>query len=203
MRSTERTADPIVAAVHAAVAAHRPVDGREAGAQARILAAFDRLEAPLDEHADPVHVTASAIVTSQRGTVLHRHKRLGLWLQPGGHLRRGETPWEAVVRETAEETGLDATHPPSGPDLLHVDVHPGGRGHTHLDLRYLLHAPPADPRPRADESPDVRWFDWEEAGAVADPGLVGALRALAGRHAAPREPMTGQPRRPDPGHGRR
>jgi hypothetical protein len=55
-------------------------------------------------------------------------------------------------------------------------VHDGGQGHTHLDLRYLL-AAEGDPRPGAGESPDVRWFDWPQALAMADAGLVAALRA--------------------------
>ena len=49
------------------------------------------------------------------------------------------------------------------PELAHVDVHDGGRGHTHLDLRYLFDAGDADPAPPADESQDVGWFGWDEA----------------------------------------
>ena len=63
------------------------------------------------------------------------------------------------------------------PRLIHVDVHDAANGHTHLDLRYLLIAPDRDPTPPPGESPEARWFGWEEATAVADPALVGALRA--------------------------
>lgn len=173
-------ADPVatVVRVRRAVADRAPVDDREARSVARTLAALDRLDHPLDEHADPVHLTASAIVTGPRGTLLHRHKRLGIWLQPGGHIDAGEEPEDAAVRETAEEAGIAARHPAAGPQLVHVDVHDGGRGHTHLDLRYLLLAGADDPAPAAGESPAVRWFDWDEAVAAADPGLVAALRHL-------------------------
>lgn len=163
--------------LRAAVAARRPVDAREAASIERFTAELARLERPFDEHADPVHVTASAIVVGPRGTVLHRHKRLGLWLQPGGHVEPGEHPADAALREVAEETGLRGVHPAEGPRLVHVDVHDGGRGHTHLDLRFLTHAD-GEPAPPDGESPDVRWFAWDEAIALADPGLVGALRAL-------------------------
>lgn len=32
----------------------------------------------------------------------------GLWTTPGGHIKVGEDPYESVVRELKEETGLDA-----------------------------------------------------------------------------------------------
>jgi hypothetical protein len=60
-----------------------------------------------------------------------------------------------------------------------VDVHDGGQGHTHLDLRYVFTVVGDDtPHPPPGESQDVRWFDWDEALATADPGLVAALSAL-------------------------
>jgi hypothetical protein len=58
-------------------------------------------------------------------------------------------------------------------------VHDGGRGHTHLDLRYVLRASGDDPRPPPGESQDAAWFPWPDAIAVADPGLRGLLTALA------------------------
>lgn len=167
--------------IRVAVAAREPVDEREAASQRRFLVELDRLERPFDERADPVHVTASAIVVTpdHDAVILHLHKRLGLWLQPGGHIDPGETPADAALREVREETGLgDARHAVDPPVVMHVDVHPGPKGHTHLDVRYLVHAS-GEPCPVGDESPDVRWFSWAEALAVADPGLAGALRALA------------------------
>lgn len=165
-------------AVRMAVLAREPVDAREAEAIPEFLGLLGRLPSPFDEHADPVHVTASAIVVGARGVLLHRHKRLGLWLQMGGHIEPGETPWDAAVREATEETGLAVRHAHVTPALVHVDIHPGPRGHTHLDLRYLLVADDQDPAPPEGESQDVAWFGWDDARAVADPGLAGALAAL-------------------------
>src|SRR5262245_8836450 len=123
------------------------VDEREARSLERFRSELLRLESPFDEHADPVHVTGSAIVVGARGVVLHRHKRLGMWLPPGGHSNAGEQPWDAALREVREETGLPVRHPVGGPQLVHVDVHRGPKGHTHLDLRYLVESDDVDPSP--------------------------------------------------------
>jgi hypothetical protein len=64
------------------------------------------------------------------------------------------------------------------PELLHVDVHAGGRGHTHLDLRYLIAGGTADPDPPEDESQQIGWFTWNAAIERSDPGLAGLLRSM-------------------------
>jgi 8-oxo-dGTP pyrophosphatase MutT (NUDIX family) len=181
----------LAAELIAQVAARAPVDQRERESVERILVELDHLLDPFDEHASAVHLTASGIVISERGVLLLKHRRLGIWVQPGGHIDSGEAPWEAAVREVREETGLEVALN-SGPlasvafseiyALDHVDVHPGPRGHTHLDLRYLMRAgvngESTDPCPPPEESQEVEWLDWAEAIGRADPGLRGALIAL-------------------------
>ena len=138
--------------VRAEVEARSPVDVREATSVERFLELFDMLSDPFSEAADPVHVTASGIVVGSRGVILLKHRRLGIWLQPGGHIDPGEAPWDAALRETREETGLDVrfhdgVDDDGVPRVVHVDVHPGPRGHTHLDLRYLIEGTDDDPDP--------------------------------------------------------
>jgi 8-oxo-dGTP pyrophosphatase MutT (NUDIX family) len=164
--------------LRALVEGYEAASPREAESRRRFLAELDRLAAPCDEHADPIHVTASGIVVGARGTVLHRHKRLGTWMQPGGHIDAGETPDVAARREAQEELGLAISHPADGPRLLQIDVHDAARGHYHLDLRYLLLGEDADPKPPPGESPDARWCGWDEAFALidGDPGLSDGLR---------------------------
>jgi 8-oxo-dGTP pyrophosphatase MutT (NUDIX family) len=157
------------------VTGHVTASPREASARDRFLAELDRLSDPCNEHADPIHATASAIVVGRRGTVLHLHKRLGRWMQPGGHIDPGETPPDAARREATEELGLAVSHPTDGPRLINIDVHEAALGHTHLDLRYLLRGEDADPRPPAGESPEARWYDWDAAAALADDALAHAL----------------------------
>jgi 8-oxo-dGTP pyrophosphatase MutT (NUDIX family) len=167
--------------VLAEVAAREPVDERERASIERILATVPDLARPFAMDADPVHVTGSALIVGPRGIVLLRHRRLGIWVQPGGHIDDGETPWDAARREATEETGLAARFHDAVHELAHVDVHAGGRGHTHLDLRYLLAADDADPAPPPGESQDVGWFGWDAAAAVAEPAMAGILGALARR----------------------
>lgn len=168
-----------LAAFVAALEAHTPATVGEEASRRRTLAFLRWLPRPFDETADPTHVTGSAIVVDADGRVLlHRHKRLGIWLQPGGHLDPGEDPATAAVRETAEETGLAARHPDGGPQLVHIDVHQGPRGHVHLDARYLLRACGDTAfAPHDGESPDVAWFAPEDAARIGDRSLAEAVAA--------------------------
>jgi len=157
------------------VGALEPVDDREAQSIAATVALLELPGDHCDEERDPVHVTGSAFVVSSRGVILHKHKKLGIWVQPGGHVDPGESPAEAAASEAFEETGLAVRHLDDGPLLVHVDVHPGPRGHTHHDLRYLLIADAVEPAPPPEESQEVAWFDFPSARERCEPALVGAL----------------------------
>jgi len=174
----------MIQTIRTSVAAREPLDRREFRSQQRFLAALDQLDDPLSQESYPVHITGSGIVVGPRGVVLLKHKRLGFWLQPGGHVDPDESPWAAALRESREETGLDVSFvgpldERGVPPLIHVDVHAGGRGHTHLDMRYLVDGGAADPAPPAGESQEIDWFDWSQAIDMADDGVAAVLRSLA------------------------
>jgi hypothetical protein len=58
----------------------------------------------------------------------------------------------------------------------------GPRGHTHLDLHYLLHGDDTDPTPPPDESQEVAWYSWGEARRVAGPCMTGIVTHLSTMH---------------------
>ena len=172
-----------IARLRADVEARTPLDDRERRSIDRFLAELDTLDHPFDQERHATHVTGSAIVIGPRGVLLLKHKRLGIWLQPGGHIDPGESPWDAALREAKEETGLPVRFAgpldhDGVPELIHVDVHAGGRGHTHLDTRYLLEGGDQDPAPAEDESQEIAWFDWQSAIDLADDGVRTILRHL-------------------------
>jgi 8-oxo-dGTP pyrophosphatase MutT (NUDIX family) len=53
-----------------------------------------------------VCLTASGCLIHDGKVLLVKHKKLGMWLNPGGHLEDGEMPHQVAEREFWEETGL-------------------------------------------------------------------------------------------------
>lgn len=126
---------------------HRAARSREA-----TLALLSDSPAPLTRDSfDPGHVTASAIVLSPDTTrfLLVRHRKLGRWLQPGGHLEPSDrTIVGAAAREVLEETGVAVRRDPP-PTVVGIDVHTipatvREPAHRHFDLVFRFLAGDGD-----------------------------------------------------------
>lgn len=57
------------------------------------------------------HFTATAYIVSKINNeyrvLLHKHKKLNIWIGIGGHVEKDENPLECVLREVREETNLE------------------------------------------------------------------------------------------------
>jgi 8-oxo-dGTP pyrophosphatase MutT (NUDIX family) len=124
------------------------------------------------------HVTASALVVEpEHGRVLLTlHKKLGMWLQMGGHCEPGDaTLADAAMREATEESGIRGlTLLPGGPVRLDRHAIPAPC-HWHLDVQYAAMAPAGAVEEISEESLDLRWFAYDEVADVADESVVRLL----------------------------
>jgi len=137
------------------------------GAQAQLKEDF---VAHLRQHDDgwspacrPDHLTASALVvnTSRTMVLLCLHRKVGLWLQFGGHIEAEDrSVAEAALREAREESGIDGLTM-VGDRPLRLDRHAAPcdpQARHHLDVQYLAVAPDGVEPRTSGESLDVRWF---------------------------------------------
>lgn len=139
------------------------------------------------DHFEPGHFTASGFVLSPDGEslLLVHHRRLGRWLQPGGHIDPDDSdPIAAAAREVREETAVELFEPlPT--ELFDIDVHPipaakGEPEHAHFDLRFLFVA--ADDRFHADD--EVLAAAWVPVREIAAGWEDGSVQRAAARIAA-------------------
>ncbi len=113
--------------------------------------------------------TVATFVVWRERVLLLWHRKLRLWLPPGGHIEPSELPDEAAVREVAEEAGIavelvgEQGVPVDRPRQL---VRPAGiqleditPDHQHIDLIYFARPVLATPVIVGNaESEEIGWF---------------------------------------------
>ncbi|UYQ64283.1 NUDIX hydrolase [Streptomyces peucetius] len=130
------------------------------------------------------HLTASALVIDpERGQVLLTlHRKLGMWLQMGGHCEQDDTSLAgAALREATEESGMTGLSLlPGGPVTLDRHAIPAPC-HWHLDVQYAALAPAGATWAISDESLDLRWFRYDEVAEVADASVMRLMERTRAR----------------------
>jgi 8-oxo-dGTP pyrophosphatase MutT (NUDIX family)/GNAT superfamily N-acetyltransferase len=112
-----------------------------------------------------------------------------LWEPPGGGIEAGESPYDAVVREWREETGLPLPHLLEEPTSVAREVVFNGYRSV-VDEDFFLGYASAAGHPVPDEATETEqdaylghaWVDWRELDALDDPvepDLLPVLRRLA------------------------
>lgn len=149
--------------------------GSDHRAKSDFAALLDSVIDPFDEHNYlPGHITASGFVLSPDASalLLIHHRRLGMWLQPGGHVDPVDVDVLAAARrEVAEETAVSELVLET-PGIFDLDVHPipgrpGVDAHHHYDVSFLFRAKSWD-MAAADEVLDARWVAIEEASTISN-----------------------------------
>ena len=170
----------------AALTAHEPQDEREAASLDWMRRFVTAPEDPFARENPAGHVTASAVIARPGGDafLLVFHRKLGRWLQPGGHVEHEDaSAFDAALREAREETGISDFEAPLGRTILDVDVHeiPARKNepaHHHFDVRFLLTTErEVDVAATDDPSRPIEWRGGEEALASGlDASLERAVR---------------------------
>lgn len=140
------------------------------------------------DHFVPGHFTASGFVLDPGGgsVLLVHHRRLDLWLQPGGHIDNEDGSIEqASRREVVEETGVRLEDASLGIVDLDVHVVPAGRGeptHEHFDIRFLFSASDTMMDIDRNEVKDARWVALDDViGGAGDASVRRVAAKLLAR----------------------
>ena len=111
------------------------------------------------------HITSSAWLLNSARThvLLTHHRKLNMWLQPGGHCDGDSDVPRSALRETVEESGIEAWEFLSH-EIFDLDVHkiPAGKKdpeHFHFDVRFILAATGTEDYIISEESHDLAWVD--------------------------------------------
>ena len=159
-------------ALRALLLRHRGRDPTEERDRERVLALLERDEGAFDRHRwSPGHITASAFVVDpgRRQLLLIHHAKLGMWLQPGGHVDPEDADVAAAARrELWEEAGIEVSA--GAGTLLQVDIHriparPDQPTHEHFDVRWLFTIERREARAGSDALA-ARWVSLDDLAQV-------------------------------------
>lgn len=146
---------------------HRPFDRTEEAALRQILAFVEKYSDCFERECKPGHITGSAWIVdaSNQCALLTHHRKLGRWLQPGGHADGDADILRVAWREAKEETGIERLEPVSR-EIFDVDVHPipatqDVPAHRHFDIRFAFVAPPGATLRPSSESFSLAWVKLE------------------------------------------
>lgn len=116
--------------------------------------------------------TASALVIREDKILLLNHKKIDVWLQPGGHIEANELPHETAKRETKEETGFKVQlegsiidYDENAYDLptpISTNVHKIKENHWHCDFIFKAFVDEKVEATHEDEHDGIKWFSLDE-----------------------------------------
>jgi len=176
-----------LSALRAQLDRYQPADPAEARFVERMRALTETDAACARSHFSPGHFTASAFVLSpdRRELILIHHRKLGIWVQPGGHIDATDLDLESAARrEVSEEVGLRDLEPLLREGaLFDVDIHPiparkDEPAHEHFDVRFAF-VSGTRTFERSEEVADARWLPLADVDATtSDRSVMRAVEKL-------------------------
>ena len=154
----------------------------EAALAAEFAALLDDVANPFVRERLAGHFTASSWLPDRSGrrALLTHHRKLGLWLQLGGHADGERALHLAALREAEEESGLPGLQVAPGIfdlDRHWIPEHKGVPAHWHYDVRYVVTAGDDEAYVVSEESLDLAWRPI--AALAADPATDGSMGRMA------------------------
>lgn len=176
---------------------------REAAVAARFAAFVGAHPDCFERSCVPGHVTGSAWIVSHDGAqfLLTHHRKLGRWLQLGGHSDGDPDTAAVALREATEESGIagltlaavDGIVEPLDLDAHEIPARGEEPAHVHYDVRFLVVAPSDAVLTVSDELLALHWFASDQPLTVDHDDSVARLREKAGRCAQGRVSKVGTP----------
>lgn len=132
------------------------------------------------------HFTGSVMLLDAAGerVLLTLHRKLGRWLQLGGHCDGDANMVGVALREAQEESGIEEIVIDGRPVDLDIHVIPERKGvpeHLHLDVRFVAWAKAGAREVISDESVELRWVLLDEVEALSsDESMIRTVGRLKG-----------------------
>ncbi|MDR1236267.1 MAG: NUDIX hydrolase [Holosporaceae bacterium] len=160
---------------------YNPGDETEIADRAKMLDFLNSHEDCFERSLSIGHFTGSCWLINRDGTkfLLTLHKKIGRWLQLGGHADGDHDLARVSLKEAREESGLRNIELLSD-EIFDIGVHlireyRGIPTHYHYDVRFLLKTIDNDEDIQiSDESDDLRWF--EKASVLPSDSGIGIPR---------------------------
>lgn len=159
--------------------AYEPLDAADAACRDRFVEFVSAQPRCFERALEIGHVTGSAWIVDRVGrrVLLTHHRKLDIWVQPGGHADGDSDIASVAAREAREETGLvDLAH--VGDAILDLDIHAiPARGdvpaHEHFDVRFAFRATTTEAFVVSPESHALAWIELAELERVTrEPSLL-------------------------------
>lgn len=147
------------------LAAYHPVDEADEDCLKRFIRFVENEPDCFERSLKIGHITGAAwlVDASRNKVLLTHHRKLGSWMQLGGHADGNSDTLAVAMQEALEESGIEELRPLSA-GIFDLDIHPiparpGEPEHLHYDVRFAVEVTGSEEYTVSHESFDLAWVD--------------------------------------------